>query len=100
QERLGVALVRECAATRAERQQLQPAAEIERLRPLAVAGGELADEARHDVLEPGLVERRQERLRVALAEEAAGVGDPEAIAGYVLEPLEIVVVGAVRDPRD
>ena len=57
----------------------KPVAEPERLRPLAVGRAEVADEARLDV-EPRLGERRQERPRVALAEEAAGVGDPEAQA--------------------
>src|SRR5262249_60332053 len=81
-------------------QQFQPVAEIERLRPLAVARRQLADEARCDVLEPGFLERRQERPWIALAEEAAGVGDAEAVARNVFEPLQVVVIGAVRDHGD
>ena len=59
------------------RDQLEPVAEAERLRPLAVGRAEVADEAGDDV-EPRVGERLQERPRVALAEERAGVGDPEA----------------------
>ena len=51
-------------------------------------------------VEPRVVERLQERPRVALAEEAARVRDPEALAGRVVEPLEVVEVGAVRDRHD
>ena len=97
QQRLGVALQLERAAARHVRDQLEPVAERERLGPLAVGRAEVADEARDDVLEPGPGERPQERARVALAEEAAGVGDPEALAAVVLEPGEVVEVGAVRD---
>ena len=47
-------------------------------RPLAVGGAEVADEARDDAVDPR--ERGQERPRVALAEERAGVRDPEPLA--------------------
>ena len=63
------------------------------------AGAEVADEAGDDV-EAGLGERGQERPRVALAEEAARVRDPEALGRAVLEPGEVVEVAAVRDRHD
>ena len=78
-------------------EQLEPVAEVELLHPLAVDRAEVADEARDHVVEAGGGERGQERARVALAEEAAGVGDPEAVAGAVLEPGEVVEVAPVRD---
>ncbi len=78
------------------RDQLEPVAEPEALGPLAVGGAEVADEAGDDV-EPRLGERGQERPRVAPAEEAAGVRDPEAGRVAVLEPGEVVEVAAVRD---
>src|SRR5207244_873700 len=55
-------------------------------------------EARDDILHPG--ERGQERPRVALAEERAGMCDPEALGAVVLEPGEVVEVRAVRDLDD
>src|SRR5581483_2223414 len=78
------------------RDDLQAVGEPERLRPLAVGGAEVADEARDDV-QPRLGERGQEGTRRALAEEAARVRDPEALAAAVLEPGEVVEVAAVRD---
>ena len=56
QQRLGVALQLERAAARHVRDQLEPVAEPERLRPLAVGRAEVADEAGDDV-EPGVGER-------------------------------------------
>src|SRR5262249_16068782 len=56
QERLGIALVCEGKMPWTKGQQFQPVAEIERLRPLAVARRQLADEARRDVLEPGFLD--------------------------------------------
>ena len=66
--------------------------------PLAVGGAEVADEPRHHAVDAR--ERGQERLRVALAEERAGVRDPERVAARVLEPGEVLEVGAVRDRHD
>ena len=77
QQRLRVALELERAAARRVRDQLEPVAEAERLGPLAVGRAEVAEEARDDVVEAEL-QRGQERPRVALAEERAGVRDPEA----------------------
>ncbi len=77
-----------------------PVAEAERLRVLAVGGAEVAGEADDDVLEARLGERAEERLRVALAVEVAGVRDPEAVARVVLEAREVVEVAAVRDRHD
>ena len=65
-------------APRRVRDQLEPVAEPLRLRPLAVGRAEVAEEARDDVVEARLLQRGQERPRVALAEERAGVRDPEA----------------------
>ena len=78
-------------------QQLQPVAEAELLDPLAVGRLEVAGEAGHDVVQAGGGERGEERPRVALAEEAARVSEPEALARAVLEPGEVVEVAAVRD---
>ena len=64
------------------------------------AGAEVADEARDDVRRARLGERGQERLRVALAEEVAGVRDAEPVARVVLEAREVVEVAAVRDRHD
>ena len=99
QERLGVALELERRLARRVRDQLELVAEPTLLRPLPVGGAEVAEEARLDV-EPGLGERGQERARVALAEEAARVRDPEAVARCVVEPGEVVEVAAVRDRHD
>ena len=100
QQRLRVALQLERAPARHERDHLDAVAEPERVRELAVGRAEAADEARDDVLEPRLGERAQERLRVALAEERAGVRDPEALAGRVRHPVEVVEVAAVRDRHE
>ena len=100
QQRLRVALQLERAAARHERDHLDAVAEPERLRELAVGGAEAADEPDDDVLEPRLGERAQERLRVALPEERARVRDPEALAGRVRHPVEVVEVAAVRDRHD
>ena len=62
--------------------ELEPVAEAEPFGPLAVGRPEVADEAGDDV-EPGLGQRGEERPRVAPAEEAAGVRDPEARRGMV-----------------
>src|SRR5205085_2606954 len=99
EQRVGAALEPERLAMRRERMQLEPIAEAERLGPLAVAGAEVADEARRHV-QAGGGERLQERPRAALAEEAAGVRDREPLAASVLEPGEVVEVAAVRDRRD
>src|SRR5581483_752916 len=96
QQRLRVALQRERRRARRVGDQLQPVAEAEALRPLAVGGAEVADEAR-DHVEPRVVQRLQERARVALAEEAARVRDPEPARRPVLEPGHVVEVAAVRD---
>src|SRR5205085_9796729 len=99
EERLRVALELERAPPRHVRVQLEPVAEPELLRPVAVGRAEVADEARDDVeAAPG--ERLQERPRAALAEEAPGVRDPEALGAVVLEPGEVVEVAAVRDRYD
>ncbi len=79
--------------------QLEPLAEAEPLGPLAVARSEVAHEPHDRVGEVGARERGQERARVALAEHRAGVSDAEAAVRPVLEPREVVEVGAVRDDR-
>src|SRR5439155_24779049 len=89
EERLGVALQLERAPAGCVRQELEPVAQVERLRPLPIGRTEVAEEAGDDV-EPGLRERAQERPRVAFAEEAARVRDSEALAAAVLEPREVV----------
>src|SRR5581483_2679817 len=76
----------------------EPVAELEALRPLAVGGAEVADESGDDAVDPR--KRGEERARVALAEERAGVRDPEALAAAVLEAGEVVEVRAVRDVHD
>ena len=99
QQRLGVALQLERAAVRRVRDQLDPVGDAR--GPLAVARAEVADEPRHHAVDAR--ERGQERPRVALAEERPGVRDPERRpvrlvgAARVLEPGEVVEVGAVRD---
>ncbi len=69
QKGLRVALQLERAAPGDVRGQLQPVAEVERLRPLGVGRAEVADEADDGVVEAGLRERGQERPRVALAKK-------------------------------
>jgi hypothetical protein len=69
--------------------ELEPVTERQLLGPLAVGRAEVADEARDDV-QAGLGQRREERPRAPPADEAAGVGDSEALAGRVLEPLEVL----------
>ena len=64
------------------------------------AGPEVAEEAHRHVFEPRLGERAEKRLRIALAEERAGVREPEAVGPRVLEPGEVVEVAAVRDRDD
>ena len=70
QQRLGVALELERAAARARTGSARAGRRALALGPLAVGRAEVAEEARHDVVET-LRERRQERPRVALAEERA-----------------------------
>ena len=95
QVRLRVALELERAAVRQVIEQLEPIAETERLHPLPIGGAKVADETHDDVVQAGLGEGGQERARVALAEEAPRVRDPEALSGLVLEAGEVVEVGAV-----
>ncbi len=85
--------------TRNVRDLLDPVAEAELRRELAVGRAEPADEAGHDVV-LGVRERGEERPRIAMAEERARVRDPEPVARVVLEPLEVVEVAAVRDRLD
>ena len=99
QEGLGVALQGERRRSRRVGDQLEPVAEVELVGPLAVGAAEVAEKTR-DGIDPGVVQRLQERPWVALAEEAAGVRDPQAPAGSVVEALEVVEVGAVRDRHD
>ena len=66
----------ERAAARDVAQQLDAVAETERFGVLAVGGAEVAREADNDVVEARLGERPEKRLRVALAVEMAGVGNP------------------------
>src|SRR5437667_203374 len=89
QEGLRIALELERPAAWEERVQLEPIAEPEALRPLAVRGPEVAEEASYSV-EAGFVQRGQERPRIALAEEAARVRDAKARCGPVVEPGEVV----------
>src|SRR5205823_237678 len=85
QQRFGVALELERAAPRYVRVQLEAVAQPELLRPLPICGAEVPDEA-HDDVEIGRGERLEERPRAPLAEEAAGVGDPEAAGRAVVDP--------------
>ena len=96
EQRLRVPLQLERAAAGDVRDQLQPVAEPEALRPLAVGRAEVADEPGDDV-EPRVGQRGDERPRVAAAEEAARMGDPEPLRRAVLHPVEVVEVGAVLD---
>ena len=100
QQRVGLALQAQRSPPRHVVDQLDAVAEPEALHELAVAGPEVAEEAHGHVLEPGVGERAQERLRVALAEERARMREPEAVAAHVLEPREVVEVAAVRDRHD
>ena len=100
EQRLRVALQLERPAARRVRDQLEPVAERARLRPLPVGGAEVAEEADDHVVEARLLERGQERPRVALAEERAGVREAEAIATGGARAGEVVEVGAVRDRHD
>src|SRR5439155_11289270 len=93
QERFGVALELERARARRVRDELEPVAEVETLRPLPVGRAEVPDEARDDV-EARVGQGLQERPRVALPEEAAGVRDPQARRRPVLELGEVVEVAA------
>src|SRR4029077_19774852 len=85
QVRLRVALQLERAAVRQVVHQLEPVAPVQLLHPLAVDRAEAADETRDAVVQARRGERGQERARVALAEEAAGMRDPEALPRAVLE---------------
>ena len=100
QQRLRVALQLERPPARRVRNQLEPVAEVELVGPLAVGRAEVAEEAHDDVVEARLLHRSQERARVALAEERARVRDAEALRRDVLDPDEVVEVGAVRDRHD
>ena len=79
--------------------QLEPVAEAELTRPLAVGGAKVPDEARDDVARRF---RRAPRGAAAgaLAEEAARVREPETLAGRVFEPGEVLEVRSVRDRLD
>src|SRR5262249_28902446 len=95
EQRVRVALQRKRLAARSIGMGPEPVTGPERPGPLAVGNAEVPDEARDDVLEPRLRERLQERPRVAFPEEAPGMGDAEAVGAAVLEPGEVVEVGAV-----
>ena len=85
---------------RAEAVDLEPVAETEGERPVAIGGAQVSEEARDD---PRIVERRdrlEERPRAALPEEAAGVQHDEALARRVLQSVEVVEVAAVRHDVD
>ncbi len=99
EQRLRVALESQRIGPRRVRDELEAVAELERLGPLAVGRAEVADEA-GDRVEVRLLERLEKRPRIALAEEAPGVRDPEPAARHVLEPREVVEVAAVRDHAD
>ena len=99
EERLRVALEAQGLGARRVLDQLEALTQAELLGPLAVGRAEVAHEA-GDRVEPGVVERLEERARVPLPEEAAGVGDAETRPGAVLEAHEVVEVAAVRDRAD
>ena len=86
--RLGVALELERASVRRRSRSARAGRRGRAPRPTPGRRPEVADEAGDDVVEAGLGERRQERPRVALAEEAARVRDPEAFAGPVSSPAK------------
>ena len=95
QQRLRVALELERAPARDIRDQLEPVAEVE--RSAHSRSVERKSPTKRATM-PGRSRRApQERPRVALAEEAARVRDPEAVGARVLEAGEVVEVGAVRD---
>src|SRR5262249_28159509 len=91
QQRVRGSLQLERTTVRGVGDQLEPVAEAERLRPLAVGDAEVADEPRDDVA-AGLGERLEERPRAALPEEAPGVRDREPLAAAVGEAEEVVEV--------
>src|SRR5690606_28473298 len=99
EERLRVTLERERGGARRVRDQLEAVAEAERLRPLAVGGTEVAEEPRRHV-EARVGQRLQERPWVASSEEAAGMGDPEALGRMALQAGDVVEVAAVGDRAD
>src|SRR5206468_3944847 len=76
---------------------LHSVAELERVEELTVPGSEVADEAHRHILQARRLERTQERFRVAVAEERAGVRESKTICAPVLEPGEVVEVRTVRD---
>ena len=78
---------------------LEPVAEPEPARPLAVGRAEVPHEARDDI-RIGSGERLEDRPRSAFAEEAARVRESEAVARCVLEPGEVLEVRTVRDRLD
>ena len=96
EERLRVALERERLPPRHERKKLDAVADPDPLGVLAVGGAEVADEA-GDHVGRRAGERVEEWPGIATAEEAARVRDPEAVAGRVRKPGELVEVGAVLD---
>ena len=96
EERLRVPLQRERLGARRIREKLEAVAEPQPRGPVAVGLAEVAQEAGDDV-ELGVVQRLQERPRVAAAEEAPRVRDPEAVGRPALEAGDVVEVGAVRD---
>ena len=85
EERLRVALQLERRTTRHVRDLLDALAEPELVRELAIRRAQAADEARDDIVF-GFRERRQERTRIAVAEERAGVRDPELLSGWYSRP--------------
>ena len=99
EERLRVALQLERRTTRHVRDLLDALAEPELVRELAIRRAQAADEARDDIVF-GFRERRQKRTGIAVAEERAGVRDPELLPRVVLEAFEVVEVAAVRDRLD
>ncbi len=96
EERLGVPLQLQRLAMARVRDELEAVPQPQPVRPLAVGGAEVADEAGNHV-QARFGERGQERTGASPADEAAGVRDPEALGGRVVEPLEVLVVAAVGD---
>ena len=77
---------------------LEPIAEAERLRPLAVGRAEVADEARDDVVESDVVRARCRNGRGSRFPKKLPVCViRKRVAAVVLEPGEVVEVAAVRD---
>src|SRR5205085_8667159 len=96
EERVRVALQLEGPPPGSERRQLEAVSETEAARPREVCLAKIADEASvRDAVDAG--ERTQEGPRVATAEEAPGVRDPEAIVPVVRKSGEVLEIGAVRD---